>query len=652
MREGPQPLEEDPFVPAREVLGYDLPVYEYIAPSELREARARRHSVVIVGGGLVGLSAALDLALRGIRVVLLDEDDSVGARGLSSRGVNYARRTLEIFERLGVDVPGMLAKGNVWKVHRTYYGSETVFAYDMDSEAGEKHPAMLALQQFHTEMLLVDRLRHSGAEIRWKNKVTNLTSRGDHVELTVQTPDGEYRTEADWVLACDGARSTARRALGLETRGEAFGRWFIADVLMRADYPRERHLWINPPFNPGRSALLIEMADGMWRTDMQMDDEADPAVEVAPERVRARLDEMLGRDKGYRIVWAGAYSFRFRCMQAFRHGRVLFLGDAAHENPPFGGRGGNSGVQDADNVAWKLELVLRGPAPERLLDTYDAERRPAALENIAQSSRSALFLLPRTPGRRLFRDAVIALAHESEFARKLVNSGRMSVPFEYLDSPLATLDSAPWGAGPRPGAAAPNAPVRWQDGDGSLLDRFRGRFTLLGFTDSPPLHEPEILRWFEDLKAIASPTDVLVVARRETAGTLGVPFCVDTVGLAFNRYGAQPGDWYLLRPDQHVAARWRGLPIAELKSLVAGALSRATGNAQIPLHVSGNALPEPSRRDELLLERLVAAYEGLDEGRRAMFLANLALLLAGRVQDIDAAIRDVEVARVRAGNWR
>jgi len=641
--------EEESFVQARQVLGYELPEYEYVTPPELRSGEPRRHAVIVVGGGLAGLTATLDLVTRGIPAVLVDEDNTVGARGLSSRGVNYARRTMEVFERLGVDVRTMLAKGMVWKVHRTYYGVDTAYAYEMNPEAGHKHPAMLALQQFYVEMLLVERLRAVGAELRWKNRVTAVTRHADHVELEIDTPEGVYRTTTDWLLACDGAHSSVRRSIGVETTGERVGRWFIADVLMQADYPRERHLWINPPFNPGQSALLIEMAGGAWRTDMQLSDDADPRVEVAPERIRSRLDRMLGTDKNYRIVWAGAYAFKFRCMESFRHGRVIFLGDAAHENPPFGGRGGNSGVQDADNLGWKLELVLRGAAPERLLDTYDAERRPAALENIAQSSRSAAFLSPRTPGRRVFRDAVLALAKHCEFAQKLVNSGRMSVPFDYSGSPLAAEDESPWSGGPRPGSAAPNAQVCRGGVEGFLLDAFRGRFTLLGFLDSPEALGEAQAGWLKDLRDGEPRVESMLVARRDGASEL--EHCVDAAGDCFARYAARPGDWYLLRPDQHVAARWSQAPLGLLKEKVRRALGRATAAEAPALRPFENALPEPKRLDERIFERLVSAYDDLDQDRRERFLANLAILLLANSAQAEGALGQIETAAERARNW-
>ncbi len=288
--------------------------------------------------------------------------------------------------------------------------------------------------------------------------------------MRVATPDGEYSLGCDWLIVCDGARSPVRQMLGLEAEGQVFrDRFLIADIHMKSDFPTERWFWFDPPFHPNQSALLHRQADDVWRIDFQLGWDADPDDEKKPERVLPRLRAMLGDAADFDIEWASVYTFQCRRMQRFRHGRVIFAGDAAHVVSPFGARGANSGIQDTDNLVWKLELVMGARAPERLLDTYDAERTYAADENILNSTRSTDFITPKSRVSRTFRDAVLSLAKDHPFARRLVNSGRLSVPAILADSPLNTPDRDPdFARGPAamiPGAPAADAPVAGPAGD-------------------------------------------------------------------------------------------------------------------------------------------------------------------------------------------
>ncbi|QDO99302.1 FAD-dependent oxidoreductase [Ferrovibrio terrae] len=482
--------------------------------------------VAIVGGGPVGLTMALDLARQGIASVLLDEEDSVST---GSRAICYAKRTLEIWDRLGVGAR-MLVKGVTWRLGKVFHGEQQRYSFDLLPESGHQYPAFINLQQYYAELYLVEAARQQPLiELRWKHRVSDLQPGNDNVRLTVTTPDGDYILLADHVLAADGARSTIRRKLGLDFKGQVFeDRFLIADVKMKADFPVERWFWFDPPFHSGGSALLHSQPDDVWRIDLQLGWQADPDAERQPERVIPRLQAMLGKDAKFELEWVSIYTFQCRRLERFRHGRVIFIGDSAHQVSPFGARGANSGVQDADNLAWKLAHVLRGDAPEALLETYDAERSAAADENILNSTRSTDFISPKGTTAKALRDAVLDLAADYAFARKLVNSGRLSLPSTYRDTPLSTPDRDAFSAGPPPGAPAIDAPV--DEAGGWLLGQCRAGFTLLAFgavPDLPPnLLDRIAVRWL--------PAD----------------------GLAAQRYGAAPGSAYLLRPDQYVAARW------------------------------------------------------------------------------------------------
>ena len=263
--------------------------------------------------------------------------------------------------------------------------------------ADQCFPAFINLQQYYVEEYLVDVLDQTPlTELRWQSKVSGVRQTSDSVEVTVQTPAGPYTVTADYLLAADGSRSTIRGLLGLEFVGEVFQDHFlIADVRMRAERPAERWFWFDPPFARGQSALLHKQPDDIWRLDFQLGWNIDREAELDPERIGARVRRMLGADVAFELEWASIYTFQCRRLARFVHDRVIFAGDAAHLVSPFGARGANGGVQDIDNLCWKLALVLAGTAPQSLLASYDAERGLAADENIRHSTRSTEFITPK-----------------------------------------------------------------------------------------------------------------------------------------------------------------------------------------------------------------------------------------------------------------
>jgi 3-(3-hydroxy-phenyl)propionate hydroxylase len=544
------------------------PVFPFRRPPEL-DGRGGHVPVAIVGAGPVGLVAAIDLAQRGIDCVVLDDDDTVS---VGSRAICYAKRTLEILDRLGC-AQGVVDNGVQWNVGRVFFRDAPAYAFDLLAEPGHRRPAFVNLQQYHFEACLVDHARTLGVEPRWRNEVVGVAPRDDGVRLDVATPEGRYALDADWVIAADGARSPVRRMMGLDTEGHVFrDRFLIADIRMTQAFPAERWFWFDPPFHPGQSVLLHRQADDVWRVDFQLGPDADPDEERKPERIAPRIRAMLGDDVAWTLEWASVYTFRCQRMARFRHGRVLFAGDAAHLVSPFGARGANSGMQDADNLAWKLARVVEGRSPPRLLDSYDAERVRAADENILHSTRSTDFISPKSRVSRLFRDAVLGLAKEHAFARRLVNSGRLSTPTILRDSPLNTRDPAgafDEGRGLPPGAPAADAPVRGPRG-AWLLDHLGGDFTLLAFGSVPT----------DAVTALAGDGVACVVVRTpkhvpplDCAAAMSADTLDDVDGLAARRYDARDGTCFLVRPDQHVCARWRTLDVGAVRQALARASS-------------------------------------------------------------------------------
>ncbi|WP_367065447.1 FAD-dependent oxidoreductase [Oryzisolibacter sp. LB2S] len=550
---------------------YTYPKFDYVRPPELAEQRDGHYPVVVVGAGPVGLTMAIDLAQQGQRVLLLDNDDTVS---IGSRGVCYAKRTLEVLDRLGCGTP-CVDKGTSWDVGRTFFGEGEVFHFNLRPQEGHQRPGMVNLQQYYLEDYLVQRARAlPNLEIRFKNNVIAVEQDAEKATLRVETPDGAYTLTTDWLVVADGARSPIRRMLGLDIEGKIFmDRFLIADVVMKADYPAERWFWFDPPFHRNQSVLLHKQADNVWRIDFQLGWDADPEVEKRPENVIPRIKAMLGDEREFELEWVSVYTFQCRRMGRFNHNRVLFVGDAAHQVSPFGARGANSGIQDADNLAWKLKLVLDGKAPASLLDSYSAERCYAADENIMNSTRSTDFITPKSKTSKAFRNAVLELAQDYPFARALVNSGRLSVPTWLVESPLNTPDADAFAGNMIPGAPMDDAPV--QGGRGSwLLAGMDSQFQLLYYVEDAGSLDAATVQSLAALADAPIPVLATVVAARGQAPA-PLPTLIDAQEAIRSRYDMQHGTCYLLRPDQHVAARWRQLDAAQVRAAVA----RATGNA-------------------------------------------------------------------------
>ncbi|MCZ7566471.1 MAG: FAD-dependent monooxygenase [Burkholderiales bacterium] len=346
---------------------------EYAASPDQSAAAPAHHPVIIVGAGPVGLAAAIDLAVRGVRPVVLDQDSRVSA---GSRAVSYAKRTLEILDRLGCG-DAVVRRGVAWSHGRVFLRERQIFSFNLTTDEGHRRPPFVNLQQYHLEEILIARARELKlVDLRWQHCVRGVEAADDRATLTVETPDGPYQMSCDWLVAADGARSTVRSALDLPLQTSAPGdRFLTADVVMKAEFPSERWFWFDPPFHPNRSVLLHRQADDVWRIEFQLGPEADADEERKPESVIARVKAMLGDEREFELESVEVYAFGCGRMDSFRHGRILFAGDAAHRVAPFGARGANSGIQDADNLAWKLALVLARPRAGAVAGPPPARRR-------------------------------------------------------------------------------------------------------------------------------------------------------------------------------------------------------------------------------------------------------------------------------------
>jgi len=528
-----------------------FPSYPFRRPPEMAGVR-QRHPVVIVGAGPVGLTLACGLAHHGVPCVVLEPRGSVS---FGSRASCLSRRSLEIWERFGVAGP-ILEKGLAWTGGHSFWHGHEVLEFTMPVDADQKHPPMVNLQQCFVEQYLLDGLAaRPDVDLRWHSTCSAIEANAQGAALRVDTPEGSYQLEADYVVAADGARSPIRQALGLRLEGNSYeGRYLIADILLRSGHPTERRAWFDPPSNPGSTVLMHRQPEDLWRVDYQLRDDEDDVAEQREDRVRARIDAhltMIGETSDYELVWISLYKAHCLTLPRFRHGRVLFAGDAAHLVPIFGVRGLNSGIDDAGNLAWKLAACVQGPSGrDILLESYSEERVFAARENIRQARKSTLFMTPPTAGHVLLREAALSLAVSNAWARPLINP-RQTTAISFPSSPLQTPDSEMWTAGPAPGSTLPTFPVRFrraeQAWDGHLLDALGPGLTVFLRAGDPAA----------EATVQAGSAALVILAARDAAPTRGEAVAVDARGRSLALLGLEaPGSGYLVRPDGHVAARW------------------------------------------------------------------------------------------------
>lgn len=544
--------------------------FPYRTPPELAGVDGGIHPVVIVGAGPVGLAAAIDLALQGVRAIVIDDNNVVS---VGSRAICWSKRSLEILDRLGVG-ERFLEKGFIWKVGRVHHRDQRLYSFDLLPEGGHKMPAFVNLQQYYAEEYLVARCADFPdlIDLRWKNKFVALHRQDDYVRLDVETPEGRYSLSTQWLIAADGARSAVRSALGLKFDGRTFEEKFLIADVRWADAPSERSFWFQPAFDPSESVLIHRQPDNISRIDFQIGWDADTATELQPEKIAERVRRVVGDDVPFELDWCSIYTFRCARLERFVHDRVIFAGDSAHVVSPFGARGGNGGLQDVDNLCWKLARVINEQAPRTLLDSYDEERGHGCNENIMHSSRTTRFMTPKTPVEREFRDGVLALAPEFPFARALVNSGRLSKPCSLQGLAYITPDQAPMGGDMVPGSPCADAPVLDQDARSRwLLGSFGNDFCVLVFERDSAAAE----RYRKLLRQSGLAARLVVVLPAQVDAT-GSDTLSDQQGLAQERYGGEPGVTYLIRPDQHVAARFPSFDVHAIERAHARAIRGAS----------------------------------------------------------------------------
>lgn len=530
--------------------------YPFKKPPELSGEKSKTYDVVVVGGGPVGLTLALSLAKQGVEVVLLDDNNQVS---VGSRAICFSKRSLEIFDKLGVAKP-MIEKGVQWNVGRIFFKDEEIDHFDLSPEKVSKYPAFINLQQYYVEQYLIDAvLKEKNADVRWLNKVVNIeqipqnTEGGIEqpyegfkpsqglVEVEIETPEGNYSLQTKYLIACDGSRSTVRNLMNLELKGERFEeRFLIADFKMEADFPSERWFWFDPPFARGQSILLHKQPDNLWRLDFKLGKNADNSLAQDKDFIREKIKSVVG-ERPFELDWTSIYSFSSKKLDRFVHDNVIFVGDSAHVVSPFGARGANSGIEDADNLSWKLVKILRGGNPQ-LLETYNAERSAAAAQNIACTGQSNTFIAPQGEEATALRNAILEKAKTDIAFKKHINCGRLSVPNiygKYPNSEVGRWKTPDLGVG----RVIKDCYFHWGsklENKEYLIDRLQNQFTLILSTES--------------CLYLAVTTNFELITENN----------INVLNLNLNdnehiktAYDLTWGSAYLITPDQYILGRWK-----------------------------------------------------------------------------------------------
>lgn len=551
---------------------FEYQVYPFKTPPELGAKSSAPHPAVIVGAGPIGLVLAIQLRKHGVPCVLIESEAQVSG---GSRAVALTKRSMEIIEQSNA-AERFLEKAITWREGRSFYKNRVVHNLVIPHQEDDKFEPMTNLAQCMMEDILVDEALSLGVDIRFHTMVTALEHRADGVVLTLDTPEGEYRLQADWVVGCDGARSTIRRLMNLRYDGKSFeSRFVIADFKIDLDEPVGRRCYFEPPWLPGLTAIMHKTPMGVWRLDYQVPAEMSDEEALNHDRISADINAQLkyiGVDLPWEMEWVTLYKPNALTLAKYNHGRVLFCGDAAHLLPVFGVRGMNTGVQDSINLGWKLAAVVKGQASPAILDTYSDERVADARQICVEAARSTRMVAPPTRGHRVMQLAVLGLALEQEWVRPLLH-WRTSHPMDYSSSPLTQVDSTEgsFNGGPRPGGPARNARLNPADAKaGFLLDHFRAAFQVLVFGD-----DEELLQQAADdartLRAEGVAVNVICLRKQALAPQADVALADASEHVA-RLWGCTGPAVYVLRPDQHVCMRWSAGSSARVAQAVRHAL--------------------------------------------------------------------------------
>jgi 3-(3-hydroxy-phenyl)propionate hydroxylase len=567
--------------------------------------------VVVVGAGPVGLGTALGIAQRGIKVYVVDSGTSAS---YGSRATCYSRHTFEIADRLGYG-DQLAARGLGWVSGRSYYHDKEVLYFQMPTSDHDVHYPMYNMGQCEyedTQLTAVD--KSPNVTMLWGTTLTGMSVDKDGVTLQVDSVDGLRTLRAGRVVASDGGRSKVRELMDLRLEGTAYeGRYVIADIHWKSPLRIERKVWFDPPSNPGSTIIMHKQPDDIWRIDYQLLPEEDLDAATTEEAITARITKHLGwlENNGFitkepwTLEWHRFYKALALSLDSYVHGhdRVVFAGDAAHLVPIFGVRGANSGMEDADCLAWMISAVVNGDADSSLLHAYSAERHDAWEQNITNASKSTRIMTPGTDGFRTTRDALLNVSAAFPEFSHLINP-RQSSACHALRSPLTVpLKGVP---GVQPGDPLENRKV-----GNSCLNKLRGvGFGVYAFGNA-------------DQAAVKAVAERLTKALPHERTTV-IPLPTGQDGGAAEAIKVADGEVVVVRPDGIVMTRGDPTQLGPFEELITGRRKNTADTIRDPVFLT----PEQVNREASWL----AISEALDQVEdKTDFLCQLALTFGAEV---------------------
>jgi 2-polyprenyl-6-methoxyphenol hydroxylase-like FAD-dependent oxidoreductase len=501
-----------------------------------------RPKVLIVGAGPTGLVMAHELARDGIDCRVVDKS---AHRAMQSRAIAIHSRTMETFELMGLADDFLGAGHRIAGVN--VYGENERIAHPEFGMLDTRYPFVLGVPQDETERILEEHVARQGVRVERSTELISLARHDDCVAARLSIGNRVEEVEADWLLGCDGAHSSVREQLGISFSGATYPEHFVlADIKVDGGLDHdEAQVWLH------RSGALafFPLPEDRWRlivTNSPVDWHDEPTL----AQCQALVDERcLGRLRLADPRWSAVFRIHRRGAARFREGRVFLLGDAAHIHSPVGGQGMNMGIQDAFNLAWKLSLVLRQGNNPRLLDSYEAERKPVDEAVIRQTDRATRLISLHGSVARFVRDHLMSLLTQIPAVAEKFGEAISGLAVNYRRSPIVE-DHAARAVGPAAGDRAPDASVGMADGRRSLrlYNLFAGhRHDLLLLGDFPDTMLSGLPQY---------PEAYFAVHRIATSGTVGEKL-IDRDGEVAARYGSIPAA-YLIRPDGYVGFRCRG----------------------------------------------------------------------------------------------
>jgi 2-polyprenyl-6-methoxyphenol hydroxylase-like FAD-dependent oxidoreductase len=406
--------------------------------------------VLVVGGGPTGLTVAAVLTAAGVEVTVIDAAE--GPERESSRATTVHAATLELLDRLdgaGAEIAEKAARAT----GSTLWNGSQRLARLQWSRMPTPYASMFNLPQVETESILRARLARLGSEVLWGTKAIGLERDDSGARLEVERAGRREALSARWVVGCDGARSAIRRSLEVPLEGSTHEeRFLLGDVHLRTDLARDRtHVFVSV----GGVLGVIPLADGRFRLNGTL----APGEELSPEALPALIDTRLNGHEGLSLLeidWLAEYRTHSRLASRYRIGPVFLAGDAAHLNSPVGGQGMNAGIHDAVNLGWKLAGVVRGTSPPELLDSYEAERRPAAAAVLRASEASTRMITARRPVERALRNTVMRIAHRLPPVQAKLTLEPAGLTQTYSSGAIAKPTH---GGGIQPGQRLPSVPL-------------------------------------------------------------------------------------------------------------------------------------------------------------------------------------------------